>query len=251
MAGLILAPTAQAQAQTRPLTVFAAASMKNALDAVNAAYTKKSGVPVAASYAASSTLARQIEQGAPAHVFISADSDWMDYLARSKSISETSRVNLLGNALVLIAPRDSSIGQVTIAQGFDLATIAGSGKIAIGDVKAVPAGKYAKAALQALGAWDASQHQLAMAESVRAALTLVSRGEATLGIVYATDAKIDPGVKIIGTFPAGAHPAIIYPVAATITAHAQAADYLAFIKSSTAKTILESYGFVFLIKPTS
>ena len=180
--------------------------MKNALDEVDAAYTAKTGVKVTASYAASSVLAKQIEQGAPADVFVSADTDWMDYATAKKTINEPTRVNLLGNSIVLIAPKDSKIDNVTIAQGFDLAKLAGDGKIATGDVKSVPVGKYAKAALEKLGAWQAAEPKFAMAESVRAALTLVARGEAVLGIVYSTDAKVEPGVKIVGTFPADSHP---------------------------------------------
>ena len=161
--------------------MFAAASMKNALDDIDAAFTAKTGVKVAASYAASSTLAKQIEQGAPADIFLSADTDWMDYATAKKNINEPTRVNLLGNSIVLIAPKDSKIDNVTIGQGFDLAKLAGDGKIATGDVKAVPVGKYAKAALEKLGAWQAAEPKFAMADSVRAALTLVARGEAALG----------------------------------------------------------------------
>ncbi len=237
-----------AHAQDKALTVFAAASMKNALDEVNAAYTAKSGVKVTSSYAASSVLAKQIEQGAPADIFISADLEWMDYAAGKKNIKEDTRTNLLGNSIVLIAAKDSKLADVKIGQGFDLAKLAGDGKIATGDVKSVPVGKYAKAALEKLGAWTAAEPKFAMAESVRAALTLVSRGEAPLGIVYSTDAKVDPGVKIIGTFPADSHPAIIYPVAATTTAKSEAADYLAFLKSPASKTVMEKYGFTFLAK---
>ena len=240
-----------ALAQDKSLTVFAAASMKNALDDIDAAYTAKTGVKVVASYGASSMLARQIEQGAPADVFVSADTDWMDYAISKKNINAPSRVNLLGNSIVLIAPKDSKIDRVTIGQGFDLAKLAGDGKIATGDVKAVPVGKYAKAALEKLGAWTAAEPKFAMAESVRAALALVARGEAVLGIVYSTDAKVEPGVKIVGTFPADSHPPIIYPVAATTTAKTEAADYLAFLRSSAAKTILEKYGFTFLVSPTT
>ena len=240
-----------AQAQEKSLTVFAAASMKNPLDDIDAAYTAKTGVRIAASYAASSTLAKQIEQGAPADIFLSADADWMDYATGKKNIDESTRVNLLGNSLVLIAPKDSRIDSVIIEPGFDLSKLAGDGKIATGDVKAVPAGKYAKAALEKLGAWQAAEPKFAMADSVRAALTLVARGEAALGIVYSTDAKVEPGVKIVGAFPADSHPAIIYPVAATTTAKAEAADYLAFLRSSAAKTIFERYGFTYLIRPTS
>lgn len=245
------AGAAPAAAQDKTLTVFAAASMKNALDEANAAYTAKTGVKVVSSYAASSALAKQLEQGAPADAFISADTDWMDYSAGKKTISESTRVNLLGNKIVLIAPKDSKLADVKIGQGFDLAKLAGDGKIATGDVKAVPVGKYAKAALEKLGSWQAAEPKFAMAESVRAALALVSRGEAALGIVYETDAKVDPGVKIIGAFPADSHPAIIYPVAATATAKPDAAPYLAFLRSGAAKSIFEKYGFTFLIKPTS
>ena len=233
------------------LTVFAAASMKNALDDIDAAYAAKTGVKIVASYAASSALAKQIEQGAPADIFVSADTDWMDYATAKKNINEPTRVNLLGNSIVLIAPKDSKIDNVAIGQGFDLAKLAGDGRIATGDVKAVPVGKYAKGALEKLGAWQAAEPKFAMAESVRAALTLVARGEAPLGIVYATDAKVEPGVKIVGIFPPDSHPSIIYPVAATATARAEAADYLAFLRSSVAKTVFEKYGFTFLIRPTS
>jgi molybdate transport system substrate-binding protein len=238
-------------AQNKSLVVFAAASMKNALDDVDAAYSAKTGIKIAASYAASSTLARQIEQGAPADIFLSADTDWMDYAIARKNINQSTRVNLLGNSIVLIAPKDSKIDNVSIKQGFDLAKLAGDGKIATGDVKAVPVGKYAQAALEKLGAWQAAEPKFAMAESVRAALALVARSEAVLGIVYSTDAKVEPGVKIVGTFPADSHPPIIYPVAATTTASAEAADYLAFLRSSAAKSIFERYGFTFLIRPTS
>ena len=207
---------APAAAQDKSLTVFAAASMKNALDEIDAAYTAKTGVRITVSYAASSALAKQIEQGAPADVFISADTDWMDYATSKKTINESSRVNLLGNSIVLIAPKDSKVDNVELSRaGFDLAKLAGDGRIATGDVKSVPVGKYAKAALEKLGSWQAAESKFAMAESVRAALTLVARGEAVLGIVYATDAKVEPGVRIVGTFPADSHPAIVYPVAAT------------------------------------
>jgi molybdate transport system substrate-binding protein len=242
---------APAAAQDKTLTVFAAASMKNALDEVDAAYTAKTGVKIVASYAASSALAKQIEQGAPADVFVSADIAWMDYVNSKKAISEPTRVNLLGNSIVLIAPKDSKIDNVTIAQGFDLAKLAGDGKIATGDVKAVPVGKYAKAALEKLGSWSAAEPKFAMAENVRSALALVARSEAVLGIVYSTDAKVEPGVKIVGTFPATSHPPIIYPVAATTTAHQGTADYIAFLRTSAAKAIFEKYGFSFLVSPTT
>ena len=199
---VLLAAGPPASAQNTTLTLFAAASMKNALDEIDAAYTIKSGTWITASYAASSALAKQIEQGAPADVFVSADTDWMDYAAAKKTINESTRVNLLGNSIVLIAPKDSRIDNVDIGPGFDLARLAGDGRIATGDVRSVPVGKYAKAALEKLGAWQAAEPKFAMADSVRAALTLVARGEAALGIVYSTDARIEPGVKIVGTFPA-------------------------------------------------
>jgi molybdate transport system substrate-binding protein len=175
----------------------------------------------------------------------------MDYVKDKKAINEPTRVNLLGNSIVLIAPKDSKIDKVTIDRGFDLAKLAGDGKVAVGDVKAVPAGKYAKAALEKLGAWTAAEPKMAMAENVRAALALVARNEAVLGIVYSSDAKIEPGVKIVGTFPATSHPPIIYPVAATSTAHKGTDDYLAFLRSSEAKAIFEKYGFSFLVSPTT
>ncbi len=240
-----------AAAEDKVLTVFAAASMKNALDDIDAAFTARTGVKVSASYAASSTLAKQIEQGAPADIFVSADTDWMDYAVGKKDINESTRVNLLGNSIVLIAPKDSRIDNVTIAPGFDLAKLAGDGRIATGDVRSVPVGKYAKAALEKLGAWPAAEPKFAMADSVRAALTLVARSEATLGIVYSTDAKVEPGVKIVGTFPADTHSPIIYPVAATANAKPEAKEYLDYLHSAAAKAVLEKYGFIYLVKPTS
>jgi molybdate transport system substrate-binding protein len=183
---------------------------------------------------------------------MSADLKWMDYVAEKKAIKPDTRVNLLGNKLVLIAPKDSKIGNVTIGQGFDLAKLAGDGRIATGDVKAVPVGLYAKAALEKLGSWAAAEPKFAMTDNVRAALLLVSRGEAALGIVYETDAKVDPGVKIIGAFPEGSHPPVTYPVAATSTAKADVAGYLEFLRSKTARDIFEKYGFTFLAaKPST
>jgi molybdate transport system substrate-binding protein len=252
LASLVIgAALAPAQAQDKSLTVFAAASLKNALDDINAAYTAKTGVKIAASYAASSALAKQIEQGAPADVFASADTDWMDYATGKKSIKDGTRVDLLGNKLVLIAPKDSEISTVLIGPGFDLAKLAGDGKIATGDVASVPVGKYAKAALEKLGSWKAAEPKFAMAENVRAALTLVARKEAVLGIVYETDAKVEPGVKVVASFPQDSYPPVIYPFAVTVTGKPEAADYLAYVRSSASKNIFEKYGFTVLIKPTS
>ena len=250
-AGLSALIGAPVLAQDKTITVFAAASMKNALDDINAAFLKASGNKVVTSYAASSALAKQLEQGAPADVFASADLDWMDYSAQKKTIKEDTRVNLLGNRLVLIAPKDSKIDSVAIAQGFDLAKLIGDGRIATGEVNSVPVGKYAKGALEKLGIWTSVEKKFAMADNVRAALALVARGEAVLGIVYETDAKVEPGVKIVGAFPADSHPAIVYPVAATVTAKPEVTAYLAFLRSNTAKVVFEQYGFTFLIKPTS
>jgi molybdate transport system substrate-binding protein len=232
------------------LTIFAAASMRNALDDVNAAFSKKTGVKVTASYAASSALAKQIAQGAPADAYISANVKWMTFLADKKMLAAGTRIELLGNSLVLIAPKDSRLSNVKIEKGFDIAKLAGDGRIAIADTKAVPAGLYAKAALTSLGSWPAAEPKLAQAENVRATLAYFARGETPLGIVYSTDAKIEPKVKIIGTFPAGSHPAITYPVAglaASKNTHVKA--YLDFLQTQAAKTIFGKYGFSFLVAP--
>jgi molybdate transport system substrate-binding protein len=236
-------------AEKKPITVFAAASMKNALDEVDSLFATRSGIKVVASYAASSALMKQIEQGSPADVFLSADTDWMDYGTKQGLIKNNTRKNLLGNRLVLIAPKDSKIDKVTITPGFDLAALIGDGRLATGDVRAVPAGLYAKAALEKLGVWSSIESKLAMAENVRAALVLVARGEAPLGIVYETDAKVDPSVKIVGVFPEDSHPPIIYPVALTKNAKPEAAQYLAFLTTPEAKAVFERYGFRVLAKP--
>jgi molybdate transport system substrate-binding protein len=248
---IALAAALPARAQDNIVTIFAAASLKNALDDVNAAFTRQTGVKVTPSYAASSALARQLDQGAPADLFASADLDWMDYAAQKKTIRDDTRVNLLGNKLVLVAPKDSKVGNVTIDQGFDFARLAADGRIATADVRAVPVGKYAKAALEKLGAWSAAESKFAMAENVRAALLLVARGEAALGIVYETDARVEPNVKIIGHFPKESHPAITYPVALTTNAKPAATRYIAFLRSGVAKDVFEKYGFTFLVRPTS
>ena len=236
-----------AHTEDKTITVFAAASLKNALDDVDIAFTKQSGIKVVARYGASSALAKQIKQGAPADVFASADLQWMDHCVRKKD----TRVNLLGNKLVLIAAKDIKIDHVTIGPGFDLAKLAGGGRVATGDVREVPVGLYAKAVLERLGAWAAVEPKIAMSENVRVALGLVARGEAPLGIVYETDAKIEPAVKVIGAFPDNTQDPIIYPVALTETAKPDAAQYLSFLRSQTAKSVFEKYGFNFLVKPAS
>ncbi len=243
-----LAAIATPAAAQEKVTVFAAASMKNALDAADAAWSKESGKQVTVSYAASSALAKQIEAGAPADVFISADLDWMDYVAKKSLIKADTRSNLLGNRIVLVAEKGKA-QKVDIKSGFDLSTLVGDSKLAMGAVDSVPAGKYGKAALEKLGAWSAVEKKVAGAESVRAALALVSRGEAAYGIVYQTDAAADKGVEVVGTFPEDSHPAIIYPIALlSESKSADAAAYLDFLKSDKAAPFFEAQGFTVLKK---
>jgi molybdate transport system substrate-binding protein len=216
---------------------------------VNAAWTKESGKTATISYAASSVLAKQIEQGAPADLFISADLDWMDYLAERKLIKPEIRFNLLGNTLVLIAPKESKI-EAKIAPGFPLASLIGDGHLAMANTDSVPAGKYGKAALERLGVWEAVKDKIAQAENVRAALLLVSRGEAPLGIVYGTDAKSDPKVKVLDTFPEDTHLPIVYPVAVLAAAkNADAGAFADYLKSAAAKSLFEAQGFKVLSTP--
>ena len=246
LAAASLAFAAPASAQSGNLLVFAAASLKEALDSVAAQWRKETGKAAVISYAASSALARQIEQGAPAQIFISADLDWMDYLAGKTMIRPETRSNLLGNRIVLIAPKTST-ATVNIEPGFPLASLLGGGRLAMGDVRAVPAGKYGKAALETLGVWDAVANRAVQAENVRVALILVARGEAPLGIVYRTDAAADPSVKVIGTFPEESHPPILYPVALTAgAAHPDAAAFLAYIRSAGARPHFAAAGFSIL-----
>jgi molybdate transport system substrate-binding protein len=234
------APGANAQ---DTLLVFAAASLKESLDAVNAAWAQQGGAKTATSYAASSALARQIEGGAPAQVFISADLEWMDYLEKHALLQPGTRRNLVGNRLALIAPAQSK-AQAILAPGVQLATLLGpSGRLAVGDPQHVPVGKYARAALDKLGAWDPVSRRLAATENVRAALALVSRNEAPLGIVYETDARAEPKVRIVAMFGEGLHPPVIYPAAATRGAKAGARTYLEFLASPQAKALFRQYGF--------
>jgi molybdate transport system substrate-binding protein len=246
VAALVLAaslPHTPARAQGGDLVVFAAASLKNALDDINAQWKKDTGKEAKISYAASSALAKQIENGAPAQMFISADIPWMDYVEKKNLVKADTRSNLLGNRIVLIAPADKA-NAIDIKPGFDLAKIVGDGRLAMANVDAVPAGKYGKAALEKLGAWDSVSAKVAQADNVRAALLLVSRGEAPAGIVYQTDAAADPKVKIVGTFPENTHPPIIYPIALTASATSpDAAAFLAYIRSARAKPLFEAQGF--------
>lgn len=240
--GIVATPAVAAD----KVTVFAAASLKNALDAANAAWANEGGGQAVASYAASSALAKQIESGAPADIFISADLDWMDYVAKKNLIKADTRSNLLGNRIVLVSAKDQA-KPVEIAKGFDLAALLGDGKLAIGEVKSVPAGRYGKAALESLGIWPSVEAKVAGAESVRAALALVSRGEAPYGIVYQTDVTADPGVAVVGTFPSDSHPPIIYPVAIlTESKNPAAAAYLEFLKSEKAAHFFTDQGFTIL-----
>ena len=240
-----------APAQARDVVVFAAASLKNALDDAGAAWERETGRKPVISYAASNVLAKQIEAGAPADIFFSADLDWMDDAAAKGLIRPESRANLLGNALVLIAPKDSSL-QVALRPGLDLGSLLGRERLAMAHAEAVPAGKYGRAALEHLGAWEGVKARLAQTENVRAALVLVARGEAPLGIVYRTDAASDPKVRIVATFPEGSHPPIVYPVALTRdSANPDAASFLAFLKSGRARPHFEKQGFTFMAAPGS
>jgi molybdate transport system substrate-binding protein len=224
--------------------VFAAASLKDALDSINGDWQKATGKHATLSYAASSALAKQIEADAPADVFISADLDWMDYVAKNNLIVPSSRHNLLGNVLVLIAPADSQAGDVDIKPDFPLAKLLNGGKLAMADPASVPAGKYGKAALTKLGVWDSVVGSVAAAENVRACLLLVGREEAPYGIVYKTDAAIEPEVRIVGTFPADAVPPIIYPIAQTTSSkNPDAAAFIAYLSAPDATKQFEHYGF--------
>ena len=234
--------TARAQ-DDAGLTVFAAASLKEALDDAAAAYRKQTGVPVRVSYAASSALARQIEQGAPADVFFSADLEWMDYLQKRNRLDVATRRSLLGNRLVLIAPRASK-AQVDLKRPATLLAALGDGRLAVGQTRTVPAGKYAKASLESLSLWNGVRPRLAESESVRAALMLVARGETPLGIVYASDAKAEPGVRVVATFPEDSHPPIVYPVAALRGARAaQATRFVQWLASPAADALFTKRGF--------
>jgi molybdate transport system substrate-binding protein len=235
----------RAAAQGRDLLVFAAASLKNALDDVNAEYQRQTGRKVVVSYASSPTLARQIEAAAPADVFMSADLDWMDYLAQRRLIKPETRRNLLGNRLVLVSPA-SAQRDVTISPGFPLANLLGGGRLAMADPDSVPAGKYGKAALEHLGVWSSVQTRIARAENARAALALVSRGEAPFGIVYQTDAAADAKVKVVGFFPEDSHPPITYPIAAVAASTAPTAAYLEYLRSPAARPFFEKQGFTVL-----
>ena len=242
---LAVAGLAFGSASGADLTVFAAASLTDTLKDVGDAYKRDSGKTVVFSFAASSALARQIEASSGADVFISADTDWMDYLDRRGLIDHASRIDLLGNTLVLIAPKASRV-KLAIRPHFDLARALGGGRLALADPASVPAGKYAKAALTALGLWDTISDRVVPAENVRVALAYVARGEAPLGIVYATDAKADANVRVVDTFPANSHPRIVYPAALTKDANPDARAFLAYLSGARATAIFEKAGFAIL-----
>jgi molybdate transport system substrate-binding protein len=242
---MLLAVMTSAAAQAADVTVFAAASLSDALKDVGAAYQKKTGHTAAFSFAASSVLAKQIEAASYADIFVSADTDWMDYVDNKGLMAHDTRTNLLGNQLVLISPADLKIA-LKIKPHFDLAEAIGNGRLAIAAPGSVPAGKYGKAALISLGVWDSVSDHLAQAENVRIALAYVARGEAPLGIVYTTDAKSDPRVRIVDTFPEDTHAPIVYPVALTKDAKPIAREFLVFLSGPEAHAIFVKDGFTVL-----
>jgi len=246
IAAFIALCVAQIAHAAETVTVFAAASLTDALTAIGKQYQANTGTDVKFSFAASSQLARQIEAGNQADMFISADTDWMDYLQDRSLIQAATRKNILGNRLVLIAPKDSRI-ELTIAPGFPLAKALGNGRLSIADPDSVPAGRYGRQSLVSLGVWNSVSGKLARADNVRFALAFVSRGEAPLGIVYETDAKSDPSVKTVGAFPEDSHLPIVYPIALTAGAAApKAKDFLAAVEGPKAAQVFEQYGFTVL-----
>jgi molybdate transport system substrate-binding protein len=240
--GLLLALNSVVCA-AEPITVFAAASTTNALNDIGKLFTARKMGDVVFSFASPSTLAKQIENGAPAHVFISADLEWMDYLEKKKMVEPGTRLNLLGNRLVLIAPADHA-AHVDITPGFDLHGLLAGGRLATGDPAHVPVGKYTRQSLTKLGIWEKVKDQVAGTKDVRAALMLVERGEAPLGVVYATDAAISKKVRVIGIFPEYTHPPIVYPAAlvrGNVTETAR--NFLKFLKGAEARGVFKKYGF--------
>lgn len=249
LTALVALASLPAVAQERaPITVFAAASLKESMDAAASRYQQDTGQAVRVSYAASSALARQIEQRAPADVFVSADLEWMDWLQERKLIDAASRRILLGNTLVLVAPADSVAQPLALARGTDLLPLLGArGRLSLALTASVPAGKYAKAAFESLGQWTALQPRVAESDSVRSALTLVARGETPLGVVYGSDAQAEPRVKVLATFPADSHPPIVYPVACIAASrHPQADAFVRWLDGEAASTIFRARGFSIL-----
>lgn len=241
---LVSGNAARAADAPKPLTVFAAASLKESLDEAATAYQRATGQPVRVSYAASSALARQVEQGAPADVFLSADLDWMDYLERRGLIDTRTRRNLLGNTLVLVAPANGNAAPIVLRPGLDLRPRLGNGRLALALTASVPAGKYAKAAFVSLGMWKTLEPRIAETENVRAALMLVARGETPLGAVYGSDARAESRVRVVADFPAGTHPPIVYPVARIdASRHPHAAKFVRWLGTPAAAAIFRRRGF--------
>jgi molybdate transport system substrate-binding protein len=236
-------PAAAAASEQAPIIVFGAASLTNALQDLGDGFTRETTIPVKFSFAASSALARQIESGAPADVFFSADVDWMDYLQAHDLIQKGTRHDVLGNRLVLIAPA-ASLLQLRIEPAFKLAAALGKGRLATGDPDSVPVGRYAEAALKKLGVWDAVADRLVRADNVRSALAFVDRGEAPLGIVYETDALVDKNVRVVDAFPPDSHAPIVYPVALTIAAKPTAIRFIDYVRGPAGDLAFKSYGFV-------
>jgi molybdate transport system substrate-binding protein len=239
---LLAVPAFAADQGKASITVYAAASLTNVLQELGDEFTKDSSIPVRFSFAASSTLARQIENGSPADMFFSADVEWMDYLQTRGLIQAATRHDVLGNQLVLIAPTKSTV-ELKIRPHFPLAAALGKGRLATGDPDSVPVGRYAREALTNLGVWDEVSARLVRADNVRSALAFVERGEAALGIVYATDALIDTQVRVVDTFPADSHKPIIYPVALTTAVKPDAAKFLVFIRGPAGDMVFQHYGF--------
>jgi molybdate transport system substrate-binding protein len=240
---LVGLPSWSADLDKPSIVVFGAASLTNVLQELGEGFTKQSSTPVKFSFAASSTLARQIESGAPADVFFSADLEWMDYLQSRKLIQRESRHDVLGNRLVLIAPADSTV-KLKIEPHFQLAAILGKGRLATGDPDSVPVGRYAQSALTKLGVWKDVADRLIRADSVRSAMAFVDRGEAPLGIVYETDALIDRKVRVVDVFPDDTHQPIVYPIALTSVAKTDAAKFVAYIRGPAGDIAFKAYGFV-------
>jgi molybdate transport system substrate-binding protein len=231
-----------ADAPKQELLVFAAASLSNVLDEIGTSYTQQTGQPVKFSYAASSALARQLEAGSRADVFFSADLEWMDYVQARDLIDRSTRRNVLGNRLVLVAPADNKV-ELKIAPAFALAAALGNGRLATGDPDIVPVGKYARSALTSLGVWNDVADRLVRADNVRSALAFIARGETPLGIVYETDAKVEKRVRIVDFFPADSHPPIVYPIAVTAEARPAARQFVEFLQSAAAQEAFKKYGF--------
>ena len=244
---LTITASPPAAPQQPQILVFAAASLTEAVQELSTAYEKTAAATVKSSFDSSSVLARQIEAGAQADVFFSADTAWMDHLQSRNLIKPGSRQNLLGNTLVLIAPAKSQI-QLKIAPHFPLAAALGDGRLATGDPDSVPAGRYARSALTTLGVWDAIAPRLARAENVRVALLYVARGEAPLGIVYGSDALADKGVRVVDTFPEETHEPIVYPIALTTSAKSQAAGFVAYLSGPQGRDIFVKHGFTVLAR---